>query len=151
MTISQKLASRRRVLSGMMGGAAVTVGLPFLDAFLNENGTALAATGQALPVAFGTWFWGCGLNAGRWEPASTGSFKQFGPEAAALNPYKDKINVFSGFKIFTDGKPQRPHHTGNMGTLTGHIPAAGDTHPSVDTIIADVIGKNTRFRSLEMT
>jgi hypothetical protein len=151
MNMSQKLASRRRVLSGMMGGAAVTVGLPFLDAFLNDSGTALAATGQPLPVVFGTWFWGCGLNAGRWEPKTTGQIKQMGPESIALDKYKDRINVFSGFKIFTDGKAQRPHHTGNMGTLTGHIPAGADTHPSVDTLIADVIGTRTRFRSLEMT
>ncbi len=55
-------ATRRNVLRGMMGGAAVSVGLPFLDCFLNTNGTALAATGAPLPVAFGTFFWGCGLN-----------------------------------------------------------------------------------------
>ena len=58
--------TRRNLLRGMMGGAAVTVGLPFLDCFLNTNGTALA-DGQALPVNFGTWFWGLGLNPGRWE------------------------------------------------------------------------------------
>ncbi len=56
--------SRRRVLRGMMGGAAVTVGLPFLDCFLDSNGTALAPTGTPLPVCFGTWFYGCGLNPG---------------------------------------------------------------------------------------
>ena len=49
----------------MLGGAAVTVGLPFLDCFLNESGTALAATGAPPPVVFGTWFWGLGLNPGR--------------------------------------------------------------------------------------
>ena len=35
------------------GGTAVTVGLPFLDCQLNGNGTALAATGEKLPAAFG--------------------------------------------------------------------------------------------------
>ena len=151
MSISNKLASRRRILRGMMGGAAVSVGLPFLDAFLNSSGTALAATGQALPTVFGTWFWGCGLNPGRWEPTSTGKITKMGPESAALEKYKDRVNVYSGFKIFTDGKPQFPHHTGNMGTLTGHIPGNGETHPSIDTLVADVIGTRTRFRSLEMT
>ncbi len=29
--------NRRSLLRGMMGGAAVTVGLPFLDCFLNTN------------------------------------------------------------------------------------------------------------------
>jgi hypothetical protein len=46
--------SRRRVLRGMMGGAAITVGLPFLDCFLDSNGAALAATRAPLPVCFGT-------------------------------------------------------------------------------------------------
>jgi hypothetical protein len=73
MSAIERLATRRRVLKGMMAGGAVTVGLPFLDAFLNTNGTALAATGAALPVAFGTWFWGCGLTPGRWEPKVVGS------------------------------------------------------------------------------
>ena len=53
--------SRRRVLRGMLGGAAVTVGLPLLDCFLDSNGAALAA-GAPLPPCFGTWFYGCGLN-----------------------------------------------------------------------------------------
>jgi len=41
--------SRRAVLRGMAGGAAVTVGLPLLDLFLNDSGTALAQGGP-LPV-----------------------------------------------------------------------------------------------------
>ena len=40
------------------GHGSVAVGLPLLDVFLNENGTALAATGQPLPARFGTWFLG---------------------------------------------------------------------------------------------
>ena len=36
------ISSRRRLLRGMMNGAAVTLGLPFLDCFLNTDGTALA-------------------------------------------------------------------------------------------------------------
>lgn len=53
--------TRRRVLRGMLGGAAVTVGLPFLECFLNANGTALAS-GTPIPTRFGTWFWGLGMN-----------------------------------------------------------------------------------------
>ena len=52
--------SRRRILRGMMNGAAVTVALPFLDCFLNGNGNALAS-GAPMPVRFGTWLWGCGV------------------------------------------------------------------------------------------
>ena len=144
-------ASRRTVLRGMMGGAAVSVALPFLDCFLNENGTALAATGAALPVAFGTWFWGCGLNPGRWEPAVVGKNYDMNIETAALAPYKDRINVLSGFKVFLDGKGARPHFTGEMAILTGDVPRESPNFASLDSIIADTIGTRTRFRSLEVT
>ena len=40
---------RRTFLRGTLGGAAVSIGLPFLDVFLNTNGDALAATGAPLP------------------------------------------------------------------------------------------------------
>jgi len=72
--------NRRTALRGMLGGAAVNVALPFLDCFLNGNGTALAATGAPLPVRFGTWFWGCGLTPGRWIPDKTGAGYDMKPE-----------------------------------------------------------------------
>ena len=64
--------TRRGALKGMLAGSAVTVALPFLDCFLNENGNALAATGAPLPNRFGTWFWGCGMSPGQWEPKTEG-------------------------------------------------------------------------------
>jgi hypothetical protein len=151
MSASSRLIGRRRLLKGFVGGSAVTVGLPFLDGFLNSSGTALAATGAPLPTCFGTWFWGCGLNPGRWEPQKVGLNYDLTPEMQPLERFKQKINVYSGFKVFTDGKAQKPHYTGNVGILTGHVPRGQDIHASVDTLISDVIGRKTRFRSLEMT
>lgn len=55
---------RRTVLKGLLGGSLVNVALPFLDCMLNDHGTALAATGSALPVRFGTWYWGMGHTPG---------------------------------------------------------------------------------------
>ena len=46
---SVKKLSRRRILKGMLNGSAVTVALPLLDCFLNDNGTALAS-GVEMPV-----------------------------------------------------------------------------------------------------
>ena len=145
--------NRRTALRGMLGGAAVSVGLPFLDCFLNENGTALAATGQPLPTRFGTWFWGCGLTPGRWIPATTGTGWAVPPELQPLAKFKDRLNVFSGFKADTDGKAALPHYSGMMGILTGIAPRALNTveGPTFDTAIADTIGQRTRFRSLEVT
>ncbi|MBY0509506.1 MAG: DUF1552 domain-containing protein [Rhodospirillaceae bacterium] len=140
---------RRSVLRGVMGGAAVSVGLPYLDCFLNTNGTALAATGTQLPTRFGTWFWGLGLNPGRWEPKDEGKMTEMGIELQPLNAYKDRMNVFSGLKAFLDGKPLQVHTSGANAILTGSVPRGQASLPSIDTIVADAIGTQTRFRSLE--
>ena len=60
--------NRRAMLRGMLGGSAISVGLPPLDVFLDGNGQAFAADKAPLPVRFGTWFWGCGVNTARWFP-----------------------------------------------------------------------------------
>lgn len=142
--------SRRRILRGMMGGAAVTVGLPFFDCFLNANGTALAS-GTALPVCFGSWFWGLGLNPGRWEPKETGKITEMAPELKSLEPFKDRVNVYSGMKVYLDGRPLITHYTGDWAILTGTTPREERVIiPSIDVLVGDVIGTKTRFRSLEV-
>jgi hypothetical protein len=143
---------RRRMLRGILGGAAVTVGLPFLDCFLNENGTALADTSAPLPTRFGTWFWGLGFNPGRWEPKTTGEIDALGPELAALEPWKAKINVYSGMKVLLDGRVNTVHFTGPVALITGTVPAGQTVEaPSMDVLVSDVIGTNSRFRSLEVS
>jgi hypothetical protein len=153
MNAISRLATRRRVLKGMMGGAAVTVGLPFLDGFLNSNGTALAATNTQLPVVFGSWFWGCGLTPGRWEPDTVGANYKLPVELKKLAAFHDQMSVISGMKAFLDGKPPTPHQTGHQAILTGHVPKPGvkADYASLDVLISDAIGSKTRFRSLEVT
>jgi hypothetical protein len=142
--------SRRRVLRGMLGGTSITVGLPFLDIFLNANGTALAS-GAPLPVCFGSFFWGLGLNPGRWEPKQEGKITEMGEELKALEPYKDHVNVYSGMKVFLDGRPLITHFSGDWSILTGTTPREERVEiPSVDVLVGDVIGTETRFRSLEV-
>ncbi|HLG85572.1 MAG TPA: DUF1552 domain-containing protein [Alphaproteobacteria bacterium] len=143
------LTSRRRFLRGMLGGTAITVALPFLDCFLNDNGTALAATGAPLPVRFGTWFWGCGLTPGRWEPKTLGAGYEMPPELYMLQPYRDQLSIFTGFKTFLDGNGLVPHTSGQRGLMTGTTGKEPD--PSLDVLIADSIGATTRFRSLELS
>jgi hypothetical protein len=142
---------RRSILRGMMGGGAVTVALPFLDCFLNNNGTALAA-GAPLPTRFGTWFWGLGVTPGRWKPETVGADYEITPELVPIAPYKKKVSIFSGFDVLLDGKPNFPHQTGGPAFRTG-TPPARLAFPGVsfDVIIADAIGANTRFRSLELS
>src|SRR5215472_4867054 len=93
--------SRRRVLRGMLAGGAVTVGLPVLDCLLNENGTAFA-NGAPIPVRFGTWFWGLGMNRKVFVPKTTGANFDLPPEIESLAPIKDQINLFTNFDAERD-------------------------------------------------
>lgn len=146
-----KELSRRTVLRGMLGGIAVSVGLPLLDIFLNDNGTALA-TGAPLPVRFGTWFWGCGMNPDRWAPSIEGTGYDLPPELEALAGIEDRVSVLSGFSVVLDGRPNLPHWTGVMGNLTGSVPSVEPEvpAPTLDVLIARKIGASTRFRSIEI-
>ena len=62
---------RRTILRGTLGGTAVSLGLPPLEAMFNANGTAYA---QGAPVIrrLGIFFWGGGVKHDRWNPATTG-------------------------------------------------------------------------------
>ncbi|MBM4246812.1 MAG: DUF1552 domain-containing protein [Deltaproteobacteria bacterium] len=143
--------SRRTFLRGTVGGAAISVGLPLLDCFLTGNGDALA-DGGALPVRFGTWFWGCGMNPDRWIPAVEGPDYELSPELQALAPVKQHVNVISGLNTILDGRANYPHSTGILANITGTVSGTegGVSAPSVDVLISREIGKTTRFRSIEM-
>jgi hypothetical protein len=152
MSDTNKL-SRRSVLRGAVGGVAVSLGLPFLDTFLNGNGTALAS-GAPLPLRFGTWFWGLGHTPGRGVRAGESDAYQFIDECLALEPYRqDYINYFSAFNVPLDGNASAVHYTGWVGQRTGSVPVGfgGLPAPTLDTIVADAIGGRTRFKSLELT
>lgn len=146
------IMNRRNLCKGMLRGAGVAVALPFLDIFLDVNGEALAATGQRLPVRFGTWIWGCGFSKPRWVPTSIGKDYVLPADLEPLAPYKDKVAIFSGFDVRLEGSPNTPHRTGCMGLRTGVV-AGGDavSLPTFDTLIADQISAGTRFRSLEVS
>lgn len=147
-----KSRTRRDALKGLFGGAAVSVGLPFLDCFLNSNGTALAS-GAPLPTRFGTWFWGLGHTPGRGIGETLGPDYSFGPECQALESHKQYINYFSEFNLPLDGKPSAVHFTGWVGAKTGTVPVGFGkiTAPTLDVLVADNVGEGTRFRSIEAT
>ena len=84
---------RRTALRGMVNGMAVAVGLPLLDIFLDGNGTAMAATGAPMPIRFGTWFWGLGVNPPRWFPSTAGKDYELKVELASIEALKHKVNI----------------------------------------------------------
>jgi hypothetical protein len=150
MLLLNRNINRRRVLRGMLGGIGVTVALPLLDCFLNTNGTAFA-DGSALPVRFGTWFWGLGMDKDVFVPKKLGADYDLPPEIASWKDIKQHVNLFTNFNVLTDGKPAAGHFTGWVACRTGIVPAALGSllNPTLDVLIADAISGASRFRALD--
>jgi hypothetical protein len=148
--INRKPLSRRLVLRGMTAGAAVGVSLPRLGAMLNGNGTAYAA-GAALPRRFGVWFWGNGNNPLRWNPKTIGlgSAWQLSEQLMPFAKVKQNLTVLSGYDCKVGGSV---HRTGPAAALSGapHSRSGNYTAPTIDHVIAKLIGGSTPFRSLEV-
>ena len=142
--------NRRSLLRGAIQGSTVVIGLPILESFLNNNGTAYA-DGTELPPCFGSWFFGLGLTPGRWEPKVIGSNYELPEHIAALKPIREKLNIFSGLQIFLDGKVNQNHISGAQGQMTGVVTkSAADYDESFDAVIDKQFSANTRFRTLEV-
>src|ERR1700722_10314143 len=142
--------NRRHVLRGMLGGTVVSVALPLLNCFLNDNGTALA-TGAPLPTRFGTWFWGLGMNKSIFIPKTVGPGFDLPEEIIALKDVQQHINLFTNYRVFRDANPNLCHVTGWMALRSGSCPNARGDMPgeTFDVTIARKIGGGTRFRSLD--
>ncbi len=146
--------TRRTLLRGLLGSAAVTVGLPPLERFFNESGTAYAATCEALPRRFGLFFWANGSLPEFWVPPDTGAGFTLPPLLEPMAALREKISVVSGTKVLT-GNPVA-HWSGAGGFLTGAplITRGGEEYtfaaPTLDQVIANEVGSATRFRSLEV-
>jgi len=148
-----KALNRRAALRGLLTtGAAISVGLPLLEAMLNESGTALAQTGDPLQPLFVTWFFGNGTLPGRWKPSATGagSAWQLSPQLAPLAAFKSSLTVISGLegKLVVSGLE---HPTGSAAATTAApISGVAVQAKSIDQIVADAIAGDALFRSLEV-
>jgi hypothetical protein len=149
--------NRRTLLRGLLGGSAVSMALPTLEAMLNGNGTAYAQGGAPIPRRLGIFFWGNGVRLKFWTPATSPTWTPT-PSLMPLLPVKDYVNVVSGLDIKIPRA--RVHHTGTIGILSGAPvvvqPRGSATYrstfskPSIDQVAAVELGKSTRFKSLEL-
>jgi hypothetical protein len=148
----KSVITRRQILRSTLKGAAVTLCLPLLDMALNDSGTALAATGMPIPVRFGTWHWGCGMNPDRWVPSAVGADWNVTPELQVLAPFRKDFTLFTGYAALLDGAPNEPHVSAVWALRTGDAPKSKDDirDPSFDHLIAKAVGGGVRFRSLNM-
>jgi hypothetical protein len=140
--------NRRRVLRGLLDGGAITVGLPLLNCFLNGNGNALA-NGAPMPIRYGTWFWGLGMSKSVFVPKKVGTGYDLPEELTALKNVRDDVNLITNLVAYRDGA-FFCHFTGWVVFRTGTAPVLGNQAPSetLDVIVANQIGRTTRFKSL---
>ena len=148
----EQTLSRRRFLRGTLKGGAVSVGLPLLNVFLNDNGTAYA-DGMPIPLRFGTWSWGLGMSESIFVPKKIGANVDLPEEIAALAPVQEHLNLYTNFHVFKDDAPNLCHHSGWVVLRSGIAPTARANLPgeTIDVSIARQIGNATRFRSLSAT
>lgn len=138
---------RRTVLRGLLGGAAVSVALPRLMAFSDAR-----ADTTIYPRRFGLFYWGNGNLPERWDPTLEGPDWELTEQLAPLAPVKDLITVLTGLEVKVPNEV--PHGSGLAGILSGAPMLRsddGDTFalPSIDQLIAESIGGDTIYRSLQ--
>jgi hypothetical protein len=151
-----KRLKRRTLLRGMCAGIGAAVALPPLDIMFDDNGTAYAG-GEAIPIRYGTFFWGNGNRPDRWRPRRMGAEwwsdpnEELAPIAASAL-VRDYVTVLSDFDLQQGGAG---HHTGRAQVLTGTYDEGRGTYgnptgPSTDFIIASAWEGLTRFRNLDV-
>jgi hypothetical protein len=148
--IPKKPLSRRTMLRGVAAGAVVAVGLPRLEAMLNNNGTAYAQ-GAPLAKRFGVWFWGNGCIPNLWIPKAQGLGDQWAlsPQLMPYANLKKNLTVLTGYEVKQSGEV---HHVGPAGALTGigHDDDRNYRDATIDHQISDLIGQGSPFKSLQV-
>src|SRR5579883_1926115 len=148
--------SRRTFLRGVgLSGAAIRVGLPAFEALFNASGTAYAAEAGAKPIEtlFVLWFNGNGIVEKYWIPREDGPHYEMTPCLQPLARYRQDIHVLSGIDnpAARLPGPGNGHHNSMSGLVSGQMfSGRGAGGPSIDQVIAQKIGDQSRFRSLQI-
>jgi hypothetical protein len=124
----------------------------------NSIGTAYAAETTTTSIApkpietrFVLWFNGNGIPERYWIPTEQGTDYEITPCLAPLAPWRKDVHVLSGLdNAAANGKGNG--HTNSMSSLmTGtYFTGRGPSGPSLDQVIANKIGGDSRFRSLQI-
>lgn len=149
----KKGPTRRGLLRGVLAGGFVTLSLPWLELFVPRK--AFADEASLYPVRFGVWYWGNGNRPDDWLPTGEGVGDEWAlsEELAPLVNVKQHISVISGMGVKVPN--YIPHWSGAGGLLTGRDATGDDTDwtvggPTIDQMVADAIGGDTIFKSLEI-
>ena len=147
--MAKLILSRRAVLRGsLVGGGLATLPLPRLAAMLNGNGNAYAAGGPLRRV-YGTWFWANGVHPPRWTPSTTGADFKLSEQLMPFANLRSKLTVVSGMAVKAGKAGPHLYHAGALTGSAGGANKNADM-PSIDQLIANKIGADTPFKSLEV-
>ena len=135
--------TRRGILRGLLGGATVSLTLPWLE--------ARAACDTGFPKRFGVFQWGNGNLPNRWIPEDTGPDWALSDQLQPLAAFQSRIAVCTGLEVRVPNIS--PHWSGAVGVLTGQELVGSDESwtvaaPTVDEVVADAIGRDTLYRSI---
>ena len=148
MIITKKSLPRRTFLRGM----GVTLALPLLDAMT----PALSASPKPV-VRLGFVYVPNGIIMNKWTPRTEGADFQFMPTMKPLEPFRDRLMVFSGLaqvqgRALGDGAGD--HARAGATWLTGAHPKKSEINLragiSADQIAARALSQHTQFGSLEL-
>ncbi len=149
---------RRTFLAGMgLGGSIVRIGLPPLACMFNAAGTAYASRSDSLQAApetrFVLWFNGNGVPERYWIPRDEGREYTLTPCLSPLARLRNDVQVLSGL----DNPNGQTSGVGNGHQRTMSALMSGEKYtgtgaggPSIDQLVADKIGGNSRFPSLQI-
>jgi len=144
--LTRRSIPRRTILRGL----GATLALPLLDAMVPAM-TVTARTAAAPTRRFGAVFVPMGERPSHWTPKTTGSHFEFSPILEPLEPFRDSVTVVSNVD-----RPLQGTHAVSSGTwLTGSTPKRTEAEDfvagtSLDQIVAQQIGRDTLFTSLEI-
>src|SRR5438105_879087 len=144
--------SRRTFLYGL----GVTMALPILEAMLPRAASAAAAATPPVRTAF--LYVPNGVNMADWTPAQTGADFQLPYILDPLRAHKNDVLVLTGLtqdKGRSNGDGAGDHARAASTWLTGAQPLKSESSRirvgvSADQVLADAIGKQTRFPSIEL-
>jgi hypothetical protein len=144
--------TRRTVLKGI--GAAVA--LPWLES-MSPLASAVPGT-AASPVRAAFLYVPNGMHMQDWTPKAAGALGELPATLEALKPFKNDLNVLSGLaldKAKANGDGPGDHARAQAAFLTGRQPRKTNgadirAGVSADQWIANHIGENTKFSSLEL-
>ena len=146
--------TRRTALKGL--GTAIA--LPWLESLSFAAAPAGATAASGVPKRLAFLYVPNGVNMEHWTPMDEGKLTKLSGILEPLEPYREYVNVLSGLaldKARANGDGPGDHARAMSAFLTGSQPrktsgADIKVGMSADQYVAQAIGDNTRFPSLEL-